>query len=205
MPIHTQKRRLTRTNLVRQTGATLIEALVAILILSFGLMGMAGLQANALAFQKSSWLTHRVADLSNDIGERIRSNPTADSRGAYRYIQAYSASPVAIPASNGCRQSAAGTCTPIQVANDDLGEWVLKAQAALPSGAVMLDGDANDGYIVTAMYSDKGLTDATGAPISSPVCSAGLTGTAARNCCPAAASAPPGIRCFRSTILTRRL
>ena len=47
-------------SLGRQKGATLIEALVSILVLSLGLLGMAALQLNALGFQKSSVAVHRI-------------------------------------------------------------------------------------------------------------------------------------------------
>lgn len=182
-------------------GATLIEALVAILVLSLGLLGMAGLQLNALSFQKSSWATHRIAELTGDISERIRANPTGASNGNYVYTATYSTSKTATMTSNLCRSS--GTdCTTAQIANDDIAAWLLKAQAALPSGAATITGDSMNGYTVTAMYQDKEFVDpTTGTPQSATTCTSALTGIAWRTCCPATATAPAGVRCYRSNII----
>ena len=185
----------------QQKGATLIEALVSILVLSLGLLGMAGLQLNALSFQKSSWSTHRIAELTGDIGERIRANPTGATDGNYTYTATYSTAKTATITSNLCRTSVAD-CTTAQIANDDLSSWLLKAQNALPGGAARLEGDAINGFVVTALYADKEFINAaTGVPQASTVCSSALTGIAWRNCCPSAAAVPDGVRCFRTNII----
>ncbi len=185
----------------QQRGATLIEALVSILVLSLGLLGMAGLQLNALSYQKSSWATHRIAELTSDISERIRANPTGATDGNYTYTATYSTAKTATITSNLCRTS--GTdCTTAQIANDDLSSWLIKAQNTLPGGAVRLEGDPTNGFIVTALYADKEFIDpVTGVPQSSTPCTSALTGIAWRNCCPTAASAPTGVRCFRTNII----
>lgn len=192
------KRRTTSKN---QEGATLIEALVSILILSLGLLGMAGLQLNALSFEKSSWSTHRIAELTGDISERIRSNPTAATNGNYVYTAAYSTAKAATISSNNCRQS--GTdCTTSQIANDDLSAWLDKAKKALPGGAVRLEGDPTNGFVVTALYADKDfINPVDGTPSRSTTCNGTQTGTAWRNCCPSAAAVPDGVRCFRTNII----
>ncbi len=184
-----------------EQGATLIEALVSILVLSLGLLGMAGLQLNALSFQKSSWATHRIAELTGDISERIRANPTGASNGNYIYTATYSTAKAATMTSNLCRTS--GTdCTTAQIANDDIAAWLVKAQAALPSGAATLTGDSMNGFTVTAMYQDKEFVDpTTGEPQSATPCTSALTGIAWRTCCPTTASAPAGVRCYRTSII----
>lgn len=183
------------------SGATLIEALVSILVLSLGLLGLAGLQLNALAYQKSSWATHRVANVISDIGERIRANPAAATNGDYLYAENYATASAATIVSNNCRTSGAA-CTTAQIASDDLSAWLLKAQGALPGGAVRLDGTSSTGFVVTAMYLDKEFVDPpTGVPLSAPTCTAAATGIEWRNCCPAAVAAPAGIRCVRAFLI----
>jgi type IV pilus assembly protein PilV len=54
-----------------QAGMTLIEVLVAILIFSFGLVGLIGLQARALQFSTSAEDTSRAALLANEIASSI--------------------------------------------------------------------------------------------------------------------------------------
>jgi len=54
-----------------QQGALLIEALVVILIFSFALMGLVGLQAKAAQLASSAEDTNRAALLANDIAARM--------------------------------------------------------------------------------------------------------------------------------------
>ena len=54
-----------------QSGMTLIEVLVAILIFSFGLIGLIGLQARAVQFSTSAEDTSRAALLANEIAASI--------------------------------------------------------------------------------------------------------------------------------------
>jgi type IV pilus assembly protein PilV len=183
-----------------ERGATLIEALVSILVLSLGLLGMASLQANALAYQKSSWAIHRIAELTGDIAERIRANPLGATNNYYTYTANYTTAKAANITSNNCRTSGAA-CTTAQIAGDDLASWLAKAQAALPGGAVNLEGASNTGFIVTAMYMDKEFVNASGVLQSSTACTSTTSGIAWRNCCPAAAAVPAGVRCFRTDII----
>lgn len=178
----------------------LIEALVSILILSLGLLGIAGLQLNALAYQKSSWSTHRVAELTNDIAERIRANPPGAASGSYLYVQDYETAKSASIATNNCR-SAAVPCTTAQIASDDLSAWLLKAQSSLPGGAVRLEGGSIAGYTVTAVFADKEFRDSTGALQTSATCTPTTSGTAWRSCCSADLAVPAGVRCSRSTVI----
>jgi type IV pilus assembly protein PilV len=52
----------------RQAGFTLIEIMVAVLIFSFGLLGLVGLQSRAIEFSTSAEDSNRAALLANDIG-----------------------------------------------------------------------------------------------------------------------------------------
>lgn len=63
----------------RQRGATLIEVLVALLVMSIGLLGAAAIQLNALKFTDSSSLRTRASFIAYDMMDRIRANPD----GAY--------------------------------------------------------------------------------------------------------------------------
>lgn len=189
----------------QQGGATLIEALVAILVMSLGLLGLAGMQLSALAFQKSSWATHRIVELQGDIAERMRANPAGASNTNYIYTANYATAAAATLPSNGCRPAppaVAPACTSVQIASDDLAAWLAKAQAALPGGAVRIEGASTTGYTATAMYMDKEFVDPTsGTAQASPTCTSSMTSIDWRNCCPSAASVPNGVRCSRTLIL----
>ncbi|MBK1644529.1 type IV pilus modification protein PilV [Thiocapsa imhoffii] len=55
----------------RQAGATLIEALIAMVVISVGLLGIAALQTKALRSTTESQMTSNAAILSADLGERL--------------------------------------------------------------------------------------------------------------------------------------
>ena len=61
-----------------QEGMTLIEVLVALLILSVGLLGAAAIQLNALKYTDSSRMTSQASFIAYDMMDRIRANSAAD-------------------------------------------------------------------------------------------------------------------------------
>jgi type IV pilus assembly protein PilV len=66
-----------------QGGMTLIEALVALLVLSIGLLGVAGLQWEALRSNHGAHLRSQATILAHDIADRMRANRTDALDGAY--------------------------------------------------------------------------------------------------------------------------
>jgi type IV pilus assembly protein PilV len=58
-----------------QSGMTLIEVLVALLVFSVGILGVAMLQLDALKYTDSSMRSMRVSFIAHDLFERIRANP----------------------------------------------------------------------------------------------------------------------------------
>ena len=61
-----------------QDGMTLIEVLVALLILSVGLLGAAAFQLNALKYTDSARMTSQASFIAYDMLDRIRANAGAD-------------------------------------------------------------------------------------------------------------------------------
>jgi len=57
-----------------ERGLSLIEVLVAIVIISLGLLGMAGLQAASLRTSQSAFYRAQAAQFANDMAERMRAN-----------------------------------------------------------------------------------------------------------------------------------
>src|SRR6476620_2364400 len=65
----------------RQSGALRIEALIAILICAFGLLGFAGMQARATSAEFESYQRSQALVLIEDIVSRINANRA--NAGAY--------------------------------------------------------------------------------------------------------------------------
>ncbi|SPE32878.1 putative pre-pilin leader sequence [Burkholderiales bacterium] len=61
----------------KQRGVTLIEILVAIVLLSIGLLGLAGLQLRGMQVNQGSALRSQAAILAGDLADRMRADVAA--------------------------------------------------------------------------------------------------------------------------------
>ena len=136
-------------------GATMVEILVSILILSLGLLGVAGLQTTGLKSNQSAYLRSQATHVASDIIDRMRSNPDGVSQGNYDNINSNS-----VPADPSCISSAAG-CTSADLAQHDIREWSLSSKNNLPQfvGTVSKDGMStsdprDDVYVVRVQWND---------------------------------------------------
>ncbi len=101
-----------------QKGFTLTEVLVAMVVLSIGLLGVAGLQAKSLGDGTSATLRSQATLYAYDIIERMRANPSEALKSASPYQIAPGSTPsLSLPA----------------VVYNDLADW-LAAVDDLPSG-----------------------------------------------------------------------
>lgn len=66
-----------------QRGVSLIEVLIAVLVLSIGLLGLAGLQATALQANQGAHLRSQAVNLAYDMSDRMRANRARALSGAY--------------------------------------------------------------------------------------------------------------------------
>ena len=60
------------SHLKTQSGSSLIEVLIAVLVVSVGLLGLAGLQTQSLKSNHSSFIRSNVTHMGYDLGERMR-------------------------------------------------------------------------------------------------------------------------------------
>ncbi|MDO9359478.1 MAG: type IV pilus modification protein PilV [Polaromonas sp.] len=86
-----------------QSGASLIEVLVAILLLSFGMLSLASMMAYAVQMPKLSAYRATAANLAASHVERMRANTAGFALDAYKETMTYGAnlasvSPCAYPA-----------------------------------------------------------------------------------------------------------
>lgn len=104
---------LVKTSLRRDAGVGLIEVLIALLVLSFGLLGVAAMQAAALRNNHSAAERSMGAILSHSIIDSIRANRSAAINGDYN-----------LPlTSNGCSIPEGGT-----LAKNDIRSWLQSMQ-----------------------------------------------------------------------------
>lgn len=106
----------------RQSGFTLIEVLVAVLIVSVGVLGVAGLQLLSLQNNTSALFRTQAIQAAYDIMDRARANRGQD----YTLAMADDA-----PNAPDCM---AQSCTQAQMRAYDLNEWRTALADDLPLG-----------------------------------------------------------------------
>ena len=125
-------------------GFTLIEVLVALLVLSVGLLGLASLQANGLRMNYSAYTRTQAVLLANDISDKMRANPTQIAAGKFNNVTGPSANP-------DCVNSA---CAPDEIADYDISNWYLGMQQELPNGTGTITRNGIL-FTITVMWDDE--------------------------------------------------
>lgn len=149
-------------------GFTLLEALIALLVLTIGLLGAAGMLVTSVRNSHNSYLRSQASFLVDSLLERMRANPVGIGLGNYNATLNGGSSSV----------TCAGGCTPTQVAAYDL--FVTDQQLAqhLPGGQIQVAcnvaGGAplssvgippvNGSCQITVQWSEQRDVDAAGAP-----------------------------------------
>jgi type IV pilus assembly protein PilV len=116
----------------RHRGFTLIEALIAFVILSVGLLGIVSLQAVAKTSQHLAIQHSRAVTLTDAMVERIRVNPAGLPVYDIGTGSPVGPNPGSEPSPD-CRTAA---CTPAELAAHDLWAW----EQALLGAAATVDG-----------------------------------------------------------------
>ena len=130
----------------RVSGFTLIEVLIALIIMSVGMLGIAGLYVHSLQAGSTSLFRHNAVTLAGDIADRIRANPRAGP--AYALAGA----------DNNC-VSGGVNCTRGEMAAHDIFLWDQQAAATLPNGVVAIvfnNGVIPPTYQITLTWTQPG-------------------------------------------------
>ncbi len=102
----------------QQRGVSMIELLVSLLIFSFGMLGLAGLQTRTLTFNQSSLFRSQATALTDDILDRMRADRVNALAGRWDLVDGTTAS------------SITGTA----LYQTDLKDWKQQVEALLPVG-----------------------------------------------------------------------
>ena len=103
-------------------GFSLVETMVALVVLAVGMLGIAGLYVTTLRSGGEAIYRMQAVNLAADLADRIRTN-----RGA---TVAYAGA----AADNNCYGAGAVDCAPALMAANDLFVWQQQLAAILPGG-----------------------------------------------------------------------
>ena len=124
-----------------QKGSSLLEVLITILIMSFGLLALGGLTAASLQYSKMAQFQTIGSQLAAEYGERMRGNVAGFQGNNYNQLTAYSGASgsVVIPV---CTTPT--KCTPAELAAIDIAEWTNALRRRLPGGGAYVSQDASN-------------------------------------------------------------
>lgn len=117
-------------------GVTLIEVLVAIVILSIGILGVASLQGNALKANHSAYMRAQASILAHEMLDVMRADRIAARQ------QAYDGSFNAPPTATG------------ELPDDELNRWVTRLQDTLPASSGQIETISGTGEVTISVTWD---------------------------------------------------
>lgn len=140
-----------------QQGASLLEVLIAIVIMSFGLLAMGGLAAASLQYGKMAQFQTVAVQLASDYADRMRSNTDGFTVNRYNKTTVYSSATSAITVPT-CATST--KCSPEELGDIDKAEWRNSLRTGLPGGDayVLRDVDNPLAVDIWVMWTDPGLS-----------------------------------------------
>lgn len=133
-----------QTKIIKQeSGFTMIELLVTLIILSIGLLGLAALQANSMTNNHNAYLKSQATILANDMSDRLRANIVGVRAGSYNNINGIAVNPGCITVG----------CTSAQMAAYDSFEWNTTLSQQLPAGQGTVVGNGAT-FVITVRWDE---------------------------------------------------
>jgi len=133
----------------RPAGFTLVETMVALVVLSVGMIGIAALHVRALSASGTAIYRSQAVNLAGDIADRIRVNRTAQL--AYE-------GPAADNNCDAPTGGGGGDCSPAEMAAHDLFVWQTLTAQTLPGGQAAVDVDPSTNpttYTVSVSWDEQ--------------------------------------------------
>ena len=172
------------TLLQPQRGITLLESLVAIVVMALGILGILGVQMRTLSDTQTGVRRAQAIRLIEDMGERMKANPSALANLS-SYVSNFAASPT-VP-------SCASGCTAANLATYDVAVWKRTVRESLPLGKASIfvapgeaDGNRRQlGMIVAWRENERDGMSTTDKAAINATLTAGAGTDTATNACPA--------------------
>ena len=128
-------------------GFTLIEVLVAIVVFSFGLLGMVGMQAFALQANREARLQSQATSLARELAEMMRGNKqiaVLTTAATNPYLGTFAVGSLTPSTASYClnvSNAATGCTTTTDIASAQMTDWLARVDATLPGARVSVCQD----------------------------------------------------------------
>ena len=117
----------------QQRGVSLLESLVAIVVMALGILGILGVQMRTLADTQTSVRRAQAIRLIEDLSERIKSNPNALGSTS-GYTSAWAASLGTVKDCAITTGFPSSSCNAAEIAAYDRDRWIRSVRANMPLG-----------------------------------------------------------------------
>ena len=131
----------------RQQGFGLVESLVALVVISVGMIGIAALYGQGIGASRTAFYRTVAVNLTADMADRIRVNRIAGD--AYADDEA----------DNGCDEG--DECNPAEMAAHELFRWNAQVQGQLPGGEseILFNPGTPPTYTITVRWDEPSAED----------------------------------------------
>ena len=151
---------LSRKQVSQQSGVAMLEVLISIIVLSFGLLGLAGLQLAGMKSNQTAYLRSVATSAAYDMADRMRANMAGVKAGNYDAISA------TIPATPSATCNGAG-CSAAQLATFDATNWLFAY--ALPGGTGSVTKKVNSNlFVISVNWTERCQSSESGCFLPSP-------------------------------------
>ncbi len=127
----------------QQRGVTIIESMIALLVISVGLLGIAALQLTSMKQNNTALQNSKAVWIAYTMADRVRANSNVfvnyvgvNTEGDYN------------------QQCTAAPCSALEMVDADADDWIDEV-SVLPSGYGEILGNANT-LTITVMWDDEG-------------------------------------------------
>jgi type IV pilus assembly protein PilV len=130
---------------MNQRGSSLLEVLVALVVLAVGLFGVLAMQARSTQYGQSTYYYAQAVFLANDIADAMRTTPAV--AGGYGILF-----DDPIPAAKTC-DSVSISCTAGELRDWNLNKWLTNVSRYLPQGKASIQA-VGDNTVITVRFND---------------------------------------------------
>lgn len=142
----------------KQSGFSLIEVLIALLVVAIGLLGLASLQARGLKFNHDAYVRSQATNMIYDVVERMRARRTprhedwgwdSATMPPDPALQGFTAT----PPTGACNPTASTVASELRCWNDAIAAAVPTSSAN--PGTITLNNTDNNYYDITITWFDR--------------------------------------------------
>ena len=123
----------------------MVEVLVSVLVLAFGMLAVAGMQLTAIRTTQQTAIQTTAMELVTEVADKMRANAQVmggpDSANPFIGLDFRASAANTAPAVSCVEVDSA--CTPAQLALFDLFEWKKRMAVSIPGGRVVICYDEN--------------------------------------------------------------